>query len=127
MGYVAQDPTARYIRGQAGTDPNLGRNTFISPGINVWNLSFFKNTALPWREGTTLQFRVEMWNAFNHSNPSVGNGSAFNTLFTGNNATSLPGYITPGSSQFLDETIFSGGLGNSPFQRVIQWGLRLLF
>jgi hypothetical protein len=122
VGYVARDPSARYIRGGTGAQTNMGRGTFTASGINVWNLGFFKNTRI--REGMELQFRVEMWNAMNHPNFVIGNGSVFNTT---TNATTLPGYVTPGTSQFLDKTIFSGGLGNSPFQRVIQWGLRLNF
>jgi hypothetical protein len=102
---------------------NLGRNTFSSPGINVWNLAFFKNTPF-WGEDRYIQFRVEMWNAFNHPNFAVGNGSVFPT--TGN-STGLPGYVTPGTGDFLNKTIFSGGLGQAPFQRVIQWGLRVVF
>ena len=35
------------------------------PGINSWDLSFFKN--FPIREPMKLQFRLEMYNAFNHT------------------------------------------------------------
>jgi hypothetical protein len=122
VGYVPIDPSARYIRGGVGAVANMGRGTFISPGINVWNLAFFRNVAV--RDGVKLQFRVELWNAFNHRNPVIGNGSVFNTR---TNSTGFPGYVTPGTSQFLDENIFSGGLGNAPWQRIIQWGLRLTF
>ncbi|UCF39034.1 MAG: TonB-dependent receptor [Acidobacteriota bacterium] len=122
VGYVAQDPSAQFIRGGTGAMANMGRGAVLSSGINVWNLGFFKNTSI--REGMNLQFRVEMWNALNHPNHIIGNASVFSTT---TNATTLPGYVTPGTGQFLNETIFSGGLGNSPFQRVIQWGLRLTF
>ncbi len=123
VGYVPQDPNARFIRGREGAQTNMGRNSFGSPGLNLWNLSLFKTTPF-WGEGRALQFRVEMWNAFNHPNFGIGNGTVFiNTA----NATGFPGYVTPGTSQFLDETIFSGGLGNAPWSRVIQWSLRLIF
>ena len=124
VGYVARDPGARYIRGGTGAQTNMGRGTFLSPGINVWNLGVFRNLELPGREGMRLQFRAELWNAFNHANPIVGNGSVFNTTV---NATGFPGYVTPGTDQFLDKTIFSGGMGTAPFQRIVQWGLRLIF
>ncbi len=123
VGYVAQDPTAQFIRGAEGAEANVGRNTVESAGINVWNLSFFKNVNLP-GEGRKLQFRMEMWNAFNHASFAIGNGSVFNTTV---NSRGTPGYVTPGAPQFLTDNVFSGGLGNAPFQRVIQWGLRLLF
>ena len=124
VGYVARDPGARYIRGGTGARTNMGRGTFLSPGINVWNLGIFRNLELPGREQMKLQIRAELWNAFNHPNHIVGNGSVFNTTV---NATGFPGYVTPGTGQFLDKTIFSGGMGNAPFQRIVQWGLRLTF
>jgi hypothetical protein len=123
VGYVAQNPNAQYIRGQSGMVTNLGRNTFIMPGINTWNLALMKRTPF-WGEDRQIEFRVEMWNAFNHPNFALGSGN-----ITGRNtpAQTLPGYATPGSPQFLDKTIFSGGMGNAPFQRIIQWGLKLMF
>jgi hypothetical protein len=123
VGYVANDPTAQYIRGGTGSFSNLGRNTWISPGINVWNLSFLKNTLLH-REDWNLQFRAELWNAFNNANHTLGAGSVFATTAA---ATGFPSYGTPGETGFLNETIFSGGLGQAPFQRVIQLGLKLMF
>ncbi|MBI3950562.1 MAG: TonB-dependent receptor [Acidobacteria bacterium] len=123
VGYVAKDPNAQFIRGELGAITNLGRNTFLSPGVNVWNLGIFKNT-LFWGEDRYIQFRVELINAFNHPSFTIGNGSVFiNT----SNSTGFPGYVTPGTSQFLDKTIFSGGLGQAPFQRVIQFGLKVIF
>ena len=35
------------------------------PGINDWDFTFFKN--FPIREPMRLQFRLEMYNAFNHT------------------------------------------------------------
>jgi len=67
---------------------------------------------------------VDFINAFNHPSYNIGNGSVFGTT---SNATGFPGYVTPGSPQFLRENIFSGSLGQAPFQRVIQLGLKVLF
>jgi hypothetical protein len=92
------------------------------PGINNWNLALFKNTDIA--EGKTLQFRMEMWNAFNHPSYTLGTGSVTGKTTS---ATTLPGYATPGAPGFLDKNTLSGGLGNAPFQRIIQWGLRLNF
>ena len=65
-------------------------------------------------------------NAFNHPSFSIGNGGA---IPDPNNASArdFPGFVNPSSSQFLDKTIFSGGLGQAPFQRVIQFDLKLFF
>ena len=123
VGYTPIDPSARYIRGGTGAQTNIGRNSYDSPGINTWNLSLFKNFAVR-GEGRYIQLRMELWNAFNHPNFALGSGTVFNTT---TNSTTLPGYMTPGTSQFLDKTIFSGGGTNAPFQRIIQWGLKFVF
>lgn len=44
---------------------NLGRNTLRGPGINNWDLSFLKKTKIT--ESKVLEFRAEMFNAFNHA------------------------------------------------------------
>ncbi|MBZ5495536.1 MAG: TonB-dependent receptor [Acidobacteriia bacterium] len=44
-----------------------GRNIFRQPGAWDFNLGAYKNFKLP-KEGTSLQFRAEMYNVFNHSN-----------------------------------------------------------
>ncbi len=122
VGYVAKNSNAQYIAGQAGMVTNLGRGTFLSPGINTWNFAIFKNT--PITERYNIQFRAEFLNAFNHPSFTVGSGSAFGLT---SRATGSPGYVDPTSPQFLDKTIFSGGLGQAPFQRSIQFGLKFVF
>jgi hypothetical protein len=123
VGYVAQDSTAQYIRGGVGAVATTGRGTISTPGLNVWNVALFKQTPV-WGEGRYVQFRFEMFNTFNHPNFSLGTGG-FGQLTT--RATSFPGFATPGTSQFLNEKILSGGLGQAPFQRVIQLGLKFVF
>ncbi len=44
---------------------NLGRNTIRGPGINNWDISFLKKTKIT--ESKSLEFRAEMFNAFNHA------------------------------------------------------------
>ncbi len=44
---------------------NAGRNVLTSAGINNWDLQIFKDTRI--REGHSLEFRWEMFNAFNHT------------------------------------------------------------
>jgi Carboxypeptidase regulatory-like domain/TonB dependent receptor len=43
---------------------NLGRNSLRGPGINNWDISFLKRTKLS--ESKSVEFRAEMFNAFNH-------------------------------------------------------------
>ncbi len=125
---MATEPTATFVEPGLGGFPagslvQLGRNTIIGPGINNFNLSVMKDTQL-WGENTRIRFQADFINAFNHPSYSVGVGSVFG--FT-DNATGFPGFTQPASPQFLDKTIFSGGLGNSPFQRVIQLSAKFLW
>ncbi len=53
---------ARPARGDFG---NAGRTLFRLPGVSNWDISLFKN--FPVRERATVQFRCEMYNAFNHT------------------------------------------------------------
>src|SRR5579863_1499991 len=45
---------------------NLGRDSFIGPGLATWDFSTFKETRLS--EGMRLQFRAEFFNILNHAN-----------------------------------------------------------
>ena len=51
----------------------------LGPGANAWDLSVSKNFKMPWKEGHTLMFRTEFFNAFN--TPQFNNPG--NTLGTG--------------------------------------------
>jgi hypothetical protein len=48
-----------------GTIGNAAKAIIRGPGINNWNASIFKN--FPVREGIRLQFRWELYNAWNHT------------------------------------------------------------
>ncbi len=48
-----------------GTFGSLGRNVVRGPGINNWDVSFSKRTAMG--ENISLQFRAEFFNLFNHT------------------------------------------------------------
>jgi len=45
----------------------LGRNSFVLPGVNNWDVVIQKNFGLGFREDAKLNFRLEMYNFFNHS------------------------------------------------------------
>jgi outer membrane receptor protein involved in Fe transport len=53
----------------------VGRNTFRQPGAWDFDLGLYKSFKLP-KEGTSLQFRAELYNAFNHSNLYAATSSA---------------------------------------------------
>jgi hypothetical protein len=50
---------------------NAGRNVLTSAGINNFDLQLFKNTRI--REGHNLEFRWELFNAFNHTQWGAAN------------------------------------------------------
>jgi len=90
-----------------GCVSNLGRNTFVGPGY--WNLdtSLFKNFRLSDR--FQLQFRVEAFNIFNHTNFQLGVG---NVGPSNNNRTHNPDF---------------GKAGGTFSPRNLQFGLKLSF
>lgn len=53
---------------------NAGRNILVAPGVNNWDLSVFKDT--PIRESHRLEFRWEMFNAWNHTQWGPANTNA---------------------------------------------------
>jgi hypothetical protein len=57
--------------GQLGTS---SRRFFHGPGINNWDIALLKDLRLT--ESKTLQFRAELFNAFNHAQFAAGVGSA---------------------------------------------------
>jgi hypothetical protein len=57
--------TAAFAQPAAGALGNLGRNTERGPGVNNLDLALFKNFTL--MRGARLQFRLESFNALNHT------------------------------------------------------------
>jgi len=72
--------TAAFTQPPIGVYGNIGRGTLREPGINNWDIGFFKN--FNFTERLTLQLRFESFNTWNHPNyyvpltgPSAGGGS----------------------------------------------------
>jgi hypothetical protein len=120
VGYVAIDPKARYVATQVGSKSTAGRNSFLTPGFGVWNLSATKNTHFT--ESAYLQLRVELFNAFNHRNFTVAGPVTYSSVLSGQNAVSNPNYnlALPGGD-FLNSKLFSGG------SRQVQVVMKLIF
>ncbi len=121
VGYLADDPTARYIQAQVGAKSNVGRDTIQTPGLNLWNIGLLKTTTLS--ERIRLQFRAETYNAFNHRNFSIGlptnSGNIDSTTNPNPLSTAYP-FVTSGPL-FLNNHQFTGG------SRTMQLGLKLIF
>ena len=84
---------------------NLGRDTFIGPGLATWDFSALKET--PIHERLSLQFRAEIFNLLNRAN--------FNTpnliVFTPSGVSGTAGAIT----------------STSTTSRQVQFGLKLIW
>lgn len=63
----------------AGRFGNLGRNPLHGPGINNWEISAFKGTRIS--ESHSVQFRMDMFNVFNHTQFLNPNGAIASPLF----------------------------------------------
>jgi Carboxypeptidase regulatory-like domain len=127
VGYVAQDPTAQFVRSRVGGTDGIGlvktpRGRVHGPGnINTLNLSLYKTNQIG---RASLRLGVQVLNATNTPSFALGTGSAIASLTS---ATTGVGYVTPGSPQFLQKDIFSGALGLAPYQRIVQFEGRLSF
>jgi hypothetical protein len=57
-----------FANGEAGMFGNMGRNILTGPGRNNFDMALEKNISMPWfgAEHSSLQFRLETFNTFNH-------------------------------------------------------------
>src|SRR6266851_5009972 len=90
---------------------NVGRDTYIGPGLATWDFSVLKDTAI--RERLRLQFRAEIFNLLNRANFNTPNLIVF-TPPTAANPTGQSG--TAGAITSTSTT-----------SRQIQFGLKLLW
>ncbi len=68
------DPAA-YVEAPSGTFGNVGRNTLVGPGIFALDMDAHKEFHMPYKEGHTLQFRLEAFNVMNHPVWTAPNGN----------------------------------------------------
>ncbi len=118
IGYAATNPGARYIQTGAGAVSNIGRNTFLLPPINNFDISLFKNFRVG--ESKYMQLRADFFNAFNHPQYVPGSVNTVDPVNT-TGLTTL-NQIAPLTSDFLNP---SKVLSSNP--RVIQLALRFNF
>jgi outer membrane receptor protein involved in Fe transport len=106
IGYMAADPTAKYVIAGPDVKATLGRNSFRSPGFGVMSLSVGKTVKIT--ESASVQFKADFYNVLNHQNFTISNGNVFSTAGV-TAATSNPGYVSIIDPNFLNPKIFSGG------------------
>lgn len=103
VAYLANNPSAQFIRTGLGALPNTGRNTLQTPGTNNIDLGIYKGLAIT--ETMNFRFGAQFGNIINHpqfipgSNPGFGLGvndvNGFASVGTGYTA-----FVTPGDANF---------------------------
>jgi hypothetical protein len=106
------------VKGSTGVDSVL--RPLRGPGINNWDISIFKKILLPKNEQRYFQFRLEMYNAFNHTQWSAVNTAA--TFDANGKLTNLPTSLGGGGGRFG-----FGALTTARNPRTMQAALKFYF
>ena len=70
VGYLADNPNARYVKAGPGVHPDGGRNTLPLRGINNFDVSVSKRFSVG--ESKAIEFRAAFYNALNHPQYTPG-------------------------------------------------------
>ena len=102
--------------GEPGMFGYMGRNPLTGPGVNDWDLALLKDFTAPWFRGehSTVQFRWETFNTFNH------------TQFQGVNI-GCSGLTAAGAPCTGPNNIGNGEIGADRSPRIMQLGLKFIF
>jgi hypothetical protein len=108
---------------QPGMFGYMGRNPMTGPGRNNWDLALLKNFTLPWFGGehSTLQFRWETFNTFNHPQWQNVNMSCNGSP----NADGSPAFGRACGGH--DYNLGNGQISSAWPARIMQFGLKLMF
>jgi hypothetical protein len=93
-----------------GTLGNAKRRFFSGPGLNNWDMALLKDTLI--REGMNLEFRAELFNAFNHAQFNLPDGNITDTQTVSPDTGRLQGF---------------GTITSARDPRIMQLSLKLLF
>src|SRR4029077_15711687 len=102
---------------QPGMFGYMGRNVLTGPGRNNWDLALLKNFATPWLGGekSSVQFRFETFNTFNHPQ--------WNGINIGCGSQTPAGQPCSGNENNLG----NGEVNSAWPARVVQLGLKFIF
>ncbi len=114
VGYLANDPNARYVQAGVGSFPTAGRNSLRAPGVN--NVDMIVTKDFPLGDRRRFQFQAQIFNLFD------------NDQFTAANLLAVdPGlglnYSFVGSAGFNDVRR-AGGTGGA---RIVQLAVKFFF
>jgi hypothetical protein len=129
VGWVAENPNARYILAGQGSYPNGGRNTLAMPGINNFDLAVSKRVSISERK--TAEFRAEAYNAFNVAQytPGFTNSAGFRPRVNFSDFTMLlPGSQAASNAASSANPLFARpDLAFQSNSRTLQLVLRFVF
>jgi hypothetical protein len=116
VAYLANNPSAQFIRAQKGAYATSGRNILPARGINNWDFNVAKVVSI--HERYRLQVRADFFNGFNHPQYTPGTVNNINST----NRANVTNYLTPGNALFgrFDQVYSSN-------PRVIQLGAKVTF
>ncbi len=117
-----------FANGEPGMFGYMGRNTLTGPGRNNTDLALMKNISLPWFRGehSTMQFRWETFNTFNHPQWKYVNAGCDGSP----NVDGSPAFGRPCADMTIAGTRFNAGNGqiNTAWPaRIMQLGLKFIF
>jgi hypothetical protein len=126
-------PSQFYANNQPGMFGYMGRNFLTGPGRNNWDLALHKDITLPWFKGehSTLQFRWETFNTFNHPQWGGPNGVSFGNHGIGAGCNGAPN--NDGTAAFgrpcggATYNLGNGEVGAAWPPRQMQFALKLIF
>lgn len=118
VGYLANNPNARYVIAGPGAFANAGRNTLAGRPIDNLDINFLKRFA--YKERVKIEFSAQFLNGLNHPQFIPGLLNQINS--TSQTGGGVRNYLTPGKSNFNNpELAFSSN------PRTIQLALKLIF
>jgi hypothetical protein len=118
VAYLANDPTAQYIRAGSGALATVGRNTLLTKPINNVDMTAVKRISLT--ERFKIEFNANAFNLFNHA--QFVPGSLNDIASIGYTGSGVSNYLTPGNTVFnqASQTFASNA-------RVLQLGMKVTF
>jgi hypothetical protein len=94
VGYQANDPSARFIRGAAGTFAAGGRNSLRFDETNNFDVSAVKRFS--YRDRAGIEIRADAYNLLNHAQYTAGSTQSIDFR---NISAALP-FFVPGTQEF---------------------------
>jgi hypothetical protein len=121
VGYLADNPNAKWIRGGLGQLVNGPRNTIIGNPIDNLNFAALKRFSI--KERTSIELHAQVFNILNH--PQYIPGSINDVFPVQNGSTLSRSILTPGDANFGQFNAQGGQFSANP--RTMQLAFKVIF